>query len=94
MTVGLLPKREVHNEPFGSPAEVPSLLTKVGGRNSSLSQVLPVICLFYKFKNQNFAVVRGASEACDQAVVNLRRVEQTSEATMKYCKIMFLHGNN
>ena len=36
MTVGLLPEREVHNEPFGSPAEVPSLFNKVGGRNSRL----------------------------------------------------------
>lgn len=34
MTVGLLPEREVHNEPFGSPAEVPSLFLK--GRGSKL----------------------------------------------------------
>lgn len=34
MTVGLHPYRDALNEPFGSPAEVPSLLTKVGGRNS------------------------------------------------------------
>lgn len=47
MTVGVLPKRVVHNEPFGSPAEVPSILlgvefTSASNINLSASGILKI----------------------------------------------------